>query len=256
MLKTRIIPTLLWKKSGLVKGVRFDSWRYVGTVLPAIKVFNMRQVDELIVVDISATGEDRPPDVELIADFSAECFVPLTVGGGIKTIDDVRNILRAGADKVCLNTQAYAQPLLITEIAETFGSQCVVVSIDAKKIDGKYECFFRNGTESSGKTPEDWAVEVEKLGAGEILLSSIDRDGTMEGYDIDLIKSVTRKVKIPVIAAGGAGKYEDIYNCIKEGGASAASAASIFLFTEQTPLEAKRYLASKGIPVRDTSIAP
>lgn len=251
MLKTRVIPTLLWKNIGLVKGVSFDSWRIVGTVLPSIKVYNARQVDELIIVDILATKENSQLDLQALEDFSAECFVPLTVGGGIKNIDDVRKILCAGADKVSVNSALFDTPKLVTEIANKFGSQCIVASIDAKKTNGVYECFSHSGTKPTGKEVSQWAKYLENLGAGEILITSIEKDGTMDGYDLELIKKVTQAVKIPVIASGGAGSYEDMYKAINESKASAVAAASIFHFTQQTPLEAKKYLELQNIPVRN-----
>lgn len=255
MLKVRIIPTLLWKDVGLVKGVGFDSWRRIGSVLPAIKVYNTRLVDELILVDIIATEEGRPPDFKSVADLSSECFVPLTVGGGIRTIDEVKSLLRAGADKVSINSAAFKEPAIITQIAKKFGSQCVVASIDAKKgTDNMYECFSHSGTKATGKSADQWAKEMESRGAGEILITSIEKDGTMEGYDLDLIRLVTKAVNIPVIASGGAGNYNDMYQALDKGGASAVAAASIFHFTEQTPLEAKMHLAEKGIPIRNTTI--
>ena len=255
MLKVRVIPTLLWKNVGLVKGVGFNSWRRIGTVMPAIKVHNTREVDELILVDISATPEGRSPDYESIYEFSAECFVPLTVGGGVRTIEDIRNLLRAGADKVCINTAAYEQPELIRDAATRFGSQCVVISIDARKVrDGFYECFSRCGTRGTGKEAGAWAREVETLGAGEILITSVERDGTMQGYDLDLIKRITENVSIPVIASGGAGTYEDMLQAITIGKSAAVAAASIFQFTQQTPLGAKQFLAHKGIPVRNVNV--
>lgn len=251
-MKVRVIPTLLWKEVGLVKGIGFDSWRRVGTVMPAVKVYNTRQVDELIVVDITATGEGRTPDCDEISNFSAECFVPLTVGGGVKSLDDIRNLLRAGADKVCINSAAYENPGLVREAAERFGSQCVVASIDARRLEnGSYECFSQSGTLPTGKDPFVWAHEMAKMGAGEILITSIDRDGTMGGYDLNLVRGVADNVAIPVIASGGAGNYQHMYEAISLGGASAVAAASIFHFTEQTPLEAKQYLADHGVPVRN-----
>lgn len=256
MLKVRIIPTLLWKNLGLVKGIGFDSWRRVGTIMPAVKVYNTRQVDELIVVDISATSEGRLPDFAEVEEFSAECFVPLTVGGGIRSIEDIRQLLRAGADKVSVNTAAFENPGLISEAAERFGSQCVVVSIDArKKPDGSYSCMSRSGTVDTGWEAGEWAKEVERRGAGEILLTSVDRDGTMEGYDLALIKHVAGLVRIPVIASGGAGNYQHMFEALDTGKAAAVAAASIFHFTEQTPLEAKNYLATRGIPVRNAQVA-
>lgn len=253
MLKVRVIPTLLWKGFGLVKGVGFDSWRRVGTVLPAIKVYNTREVDELVLFDITATMEGREPDYDSVAEFSAECFVPLTVGGGIRNLDHITKLLRAGADKVSINSTAYAVPTLITEAAKRFGSQCVVVGIDARRMPGgHHECFSHNGTQATGRAPAGWAKEAERLGAGEILLASIDRDGTMQGYDLELIQQVTSVVNIPVIASGGAGNYEHMAAAIQRSQASAVAAASMFHFTQQTPLEAKRYLASQGVPVRNS----
>jgi cyclase len=251
MLKTRIIPTLLWKDVGLVKGERFDSWRRIGTVLPAIKVYNQREVDELVLLDIVATREGRTPDYASIEEYCAECFVPLTVGGGVRSIGHVRDLLKVGADKVAINTAAYEIPSLVSEVAGRFGSQCVVVSIDVRKLaSGGYECFSHSGTRSTGKSPEDWASEVEAFGAGEILLTSIDRDGTMVGYDLDLIGSVAARVRIPVIASGGAGEYEHMREAVVEAHASAVAAASMFHFTEATPVEAKRYLKAKQVAVR------
>lgn len=255
MLKVRIIPTLLWKQVGLVKGVGFDSWRRIGTLMPAVKVYNTREVDELVLLDITATDEDREPDYETVADISAECFVPLTVGGGIRSIDAVRKMLRAGADKISINSAAYDAPSLIQDSADRFGSQCIVVSIDARrKNDGSFECYSRSGTRPTGREPGAWAREVERLGAGEILITSIDRDGTMQGYDLALIRRVAESVSIPVIASGGAGSYQHLFDAINGAGASAVAAASIFHFTEQTPLEAKRFLGSRNIPVRNSSI--
>lgn len=251
MLKVRIIPTLLWKDFGLVKGIGFDSWRRVGTVLPAIKVYNSRHVDELILVDIAATSEEREPDYEAIADLSAECFVPLTIGGGICTSDHIQRLLRAGADKVSINTAAYTDPSLVTEAANRFGSQCIVASIDVRRMpDGSYQCFSHSGSVPTGRCPGEWARELEMRGAGEILLTSIERDGTLQGYDIDLISQVSSLVRVPIIASGGAGNYHHMALAINAGRASAVAAASIFHFSEQTPLEAKRHLAREGIPVR------
>lgn len=255
MLKVRIIPTLLCKNLGLVKGIAFDSWRRVGTIMPAIKVYNIRQVDELIVVDITATSEGRVPDFDEVREFSEECFVPLTVGGGIRSIEDIKQLLRAGADKVSINTAAFEHPELINKAAERFGSQCVVASIDARKnFDGSYRCVSRSGTQETGWEAGEWAIELERRGAGEILITSVDRDGTMQGYDLDLIQRITSRVRIPVIASGGAGNYQHLFEALDTGKAAAVAAASIFHFTEQTPLEAKNYLAFRGIPVRNAKV--
>jgi imidazole glycerol-phosphate synthase subunit HisF len=250
MLKVRVIPTLLWKDFGLVKGIGFDSWRRVGAVMPSIKVYNRREVDELVLVDITATPQNGEIDLEQLRDFADECFVPLTVGGGVRNAEDARRLLRAGADKVAINTGAFLQPSLATAIAAEFGVQCVVASIDARAMEVGHEVFVRCGKEATGRAPEQWAREMEDRGAGEILLTSIDRDGTMQGYDLALIEKVTRAVKVPVVASGGAGKYEHMRQAIQEAGASAVAAASIFHFTEQTPREAKLALAAAGIPVR------
>lgn len=251
MLKVRIIPTLLWKKFGLVKGVSFDSWRRIGPVLPAIKVYNVRDVDELILVDIIASREHSEPDYESIHDFSDECFVPFTVGGGVTNLNQIQKLLRVGADKICINTAAYYNPSLIEQAANRFGVQCVVASIDARRMEnGSYECFSHSGTIPMGQDPGQWAKTLASRGAGEILITSIDQDGTMAGYDLELIDAVVQSVNIPVIASGGAGSYEHMRQAIQEAGASAVAAASMFHFTEQTPAGAKAFLDQFGIPVR------
>ena len=251
MLKVRVIPTLLWKNFGLVKGIGFDSWRRVGPVLPAVKVYNTRDVDELVLVDITASPTGGDPDPDSVRDFADECFVPFTVGGGIRTIEHIRDLLRAGADKISVNTAAYADPKLVTAAASRYGAQCVVASIDARRSeDGTYRCFSHCGTRPTERLPREWAAELADRGAGEILITSIERDGTMQGYELPLVEQVVRAVTIPVIASGGAGNYEHMRQVIQEAGASAVAAASIFHFTEQTPAEAKKYLGAAGIPVR------
>lgn len=252
MLKARIIPTLLWKNFGLVKGVGFDSWRRVGPVLPAIMVYNRREIDELILVDITASNEEEEPDAESVSDFADACFVPLTVGGGVTNISQVQRLLRAGADKISINSAAFFNPKLITEIAKRFGTQCVVASIDARRFDdGTYKCYSHAGTVETNRSPSGWAHELVDKGAGEILITSIERDGTMQGYDLELIESVVNAVNVPVIASGGAGNFEHMRQAIQDAGASAVAAASIFHFTQQTPAEAKAALAAAGIPVRN-----
>lgn len=256
MLKVRVIPTLLWKNFGMVKGIGFDSWRRVGPVLPAIKVYNSRDVDELILVDITASLEGNAPDHDSVSDFSEECTVPFTVGGGITNLEQILSLLHAGADKIAINTAAYANPSLIETAANRFGAQCVVVSIDAKRFaDGGYSCFSYSGTIDTGRTPAEWAREVASRGAGEILLTSIDRDGTMLGYDMELVEQVSSAVDIPVIASGGAGNYQHMIDVVKNAGASAVAAASIFHFTEQTPVGAKNAMQAAGIPVRRNFIS-
>jgi len=250
MLKVRMIPTLLYKDMGLVKGVAFDSWRPIGSLMQAIKVYNMREVDELLYLDISATNMKKSPDFQLIDDFADECFMPLTIGGGIRNIKDIEHLLKVGADKVSINTAAFLSTSLITEASNKFGAQCIVVSIDVKRIDSKYKVFIHSGKVATDMDLLEYAKMVEKFGAGEILLTSIDRDGTMIGYDNELIKYITSNVSIPVIASGGAGKYDHMLQAIKIAHASAVAAASIFHFTEQTPLQAKKYLRKRGIKVR------
>jgi imidazole glycerol-phosphate synthase subunit HisF len=251
MLKVRVIPTLLWKGVGLVKGIGFDSWRRVGPVLPAIKVYNNRDVDELMLVDIDAHQTGEGPDVESVNDFADACFVPFSVGGGITEVEQIARLLRAGADKVCINTAAYEKPRLVHQAAQRFGAQCVVASIDARRMpDGSLRCFSRSGSHDTGKHPVAWAKELQDMGAGEILITSIDRDGTQLGYDLDLIAGVAQAVNLPVIASGGAGTYEHMRQAVQEAGAAAVAAASMFHFTEQTPAQAKLFLAASGIPVR------
>jgi len=249
--KVRVMPTLLYKDVGLVKGVQFDSWRRVGSAMQAIKVYNMRGVDELVFLDITATRDGRRPDFTLIDELADECFMPLTVGGGIRSVDDVQHLLQVGADKIAINTAAVETPGLVRDIAAQFGSQCVVVSIDARRHeDGSLEVFTHAATVATGRDPVGFAKEIEAAGAGEILLTSIDRDGTMTGYDVDLIRDVCAAVTIPVIASGGAGNYEHMAEALLVGKASAVAAASIFHFTPQTPLEAKQYLRERGVNVR------
>lgn len=256
MLKVRVIPTLLWKGVGLVKGVGFNSWRRVGSILPAVKVYNTRQVDEMIVVDISATCEERDPDFEMLAEIAYECFVPLTFGGGIRNIEHIVKALRFGADKIALNTSALSDPSFIKRASDRFGAQCVVISIDAvKEEDGKYYCYTHSGSKKNEKEVVEWAKEAELLGAGEILLTDVRLDGSMGGYNQELIRVVSSAVNIPVIASGGAGKFEDFSEAILSCGASAVAAASLFHFTQTTPLEIKNYLASKGIMVRNGHVA-
>ncbi|CAG1001310.1 cyclase [Burkholderiales bacterium] len=251
MLKVRVIPTLLWKDFGLVKGVGFNSWRRVGSVLPAIKVYNSRDVDELVLVDITASSLGAAPDHDSVSDFSQECAVPLTVGGGVTDLKQITALLHAGADKVSLNSAIYEIPALIGEAADRFGSQCVVASIDARRHDdGRYTTFSHSGSRDTGLDPVAWARQAVDRGAGEILLTSIDRDGTMQGYDLALIERVTSAVPIPVIASGGAGSYQDMVDAVVRAGASAVAAATMFHFTEQTPAGAKQALHDAGVPVR------
>jgi cyclase len=231
--------------------VAFDSWRHVGSLTQAVRVYNMRDVDELIFLDITATLEERGPDFALVDDFADDCRMPLTVGGGVRSIDEVARLLAVGADKVAVNTALVTTPNLVQDIARRFGSQCVVASVDFRRLpDGRLEVYTHSGTRSAALTPLELAKRAQDIGAGEILLTSIDRDGTMGGYDIEAIREVSQAVSIPVIASGGGGSYEHLLQAVTAGGANAVAAASIFHFTQQTPLEAKHYLKSHGVPVR------
>ncbi len=247
MLKTRVIPTLLHKEFGLVKGVQFDSRRAVGSPMQAVKVYNLRNVDELVFLDVTATAEHRGPDFELIDELADECFMPLAVGGGIRTVEDVRGLLAVGADKVVIGTAAHLHPEIVEQAAEHFGAQCVVVSIDVASL---REVWTHCGTRATGRDAVDVAREMEARGAGEILLQSISQDGMMQGYDVATVAAVSAAVSVPVIASGGAGAFAHMADVLREGGASAVAAASMFHFTEQTPMEAKHYLGLQGFPVR------
>ncbi len=251
MVKIRVMPTLLHRDMGLVKGERFDSWRRTGSALQAIKVYNMRGVDELVFMDITASPDGRPPDFDLIDDLADECFMPMTVGGGVRDAEDIGRLLGVGADKVSLNSHALANPDIIAEGARTFGSQCIVLSIDVLRgPDGRLEVMSHGGKRPTGKDPVEWAKRGADLGAGEILLTSIDRDGTFQGYDIALAKAVAAAVDVPVIASGGAGDYAHMADVLRQADVAAVAAASIFHFTEKTPAEAKKYLKKEGFNVR------
>jgi len=246
VLKVRVVPTLLHKGFGLVKGVQFDSRRAVGSPMQAVKVYNLRNVDELVFLDVTATAEGRGPDLDLVDDLADDCFMPFAVGGGVASVDDVRDLLAVGADKVVIGTAAIENPAIVREASDRFGAQCVVVSIDTR--DG--DVFVRSGAQPTGRDAVDVAREMELLGAGELLVQSIDRDGVMEGYDVETVRRVAGAVNVPVVASGGAGTFAHMAEVLRDGGASAVAAAAMFHFTEQTPMEAKQYLAGQGFPVR------
>ena len=251
MLEKRIIPCLDVKNGRVVKGVNFVSLRDAGDPVEAAKAYNRSGADELVFLDISATLEARGTMIEMVRRVAEQVFIPFTVGGGIRSIDDIRAILQAGADKISLNSAAVADPSLVTRAAAAFGSQCVVVAIDVRKTPaGTYEVVVAGGTRTTGLEAVAWAREAERLGAGEILLTSMDRDGTKSGYDNEITRQVADAVGIPVIASGGAGSLEDFYDGIVLGGADAVLAASLFHFGEIDILDLKQYLASRGIPVR------
>ena len=250
MLKVRVIPVLLWSEFGLVKGQKFLKNRRVGSVLPTLQVFNSRDVDELVLLDVTATEFSNEPRFEQVSEFSQFCRVPFTVGGGIKSLVQIEKMLKAGADKVIINSAAYNNIELVHQASQVFGSQCIVSSIDYQYIDEVPTCMSHSGTKSQGLNPLVWAKELTEAGAGEVLLTSIDRDGTRSGYDLDILRRFTDVLDVPVIACGGAGSYKDMAETILEGGASAVAAASIFHFTELTPTGAKQFLRENGIPVR------
>ena len=250
MLKTRVMPTLLFKDIGLVKGVRFASDRRVGSALQSMKIYNLREVDELVFFDVTAAHDGRPPDFAQVDELADECFMPMTVGGGISRLEHIRGLLAVGADKVSINSASFENPNLIAEGARMFGRQCIVAAIDVRREGGGWRVYSHCGSRPTERDPVDWAREVDSLGAGEILLTSIDRDGTMEGYDCEITRRVSEAVSIPVIASGGAGGYNHMAEVLREGCASAIAAASIFHFTHQTPLEAKAFLKNEGFNVR------
>lgn len=244
-LATRIIPVLLSKGGTLVKGRGFSHSRIVGHALQAVRIYQGRGVDELIFLDVTATAERRGPDITLVRQLTAEMFAPLTVGGGVCTLDHFRELLRNGADKVAINTAACEDPASISRAAEKFGRQAVTVAIDVKDNKVHTHC----GTQETGWHPVEWARECERLGAGELLLTSIDRDGTLAGYDTGLIRSVSEAVGIPVVVAGGAGTYQHL----KEGldaGAHAVAAGAMWIFCDATPRGAAQYLANQGYHTR------
>ena len=248
---TRLIPTLSLKDGRIIKTIRFDEYRDIGAPRTMGKVFDSQDVDELIFMDISASQERRDPDWENIQAFAEECAMPLTIGGGIRQLEHIRKLLQVGADKITINTHAVENPTFITEAANGFGSQCIVVAIDAKQYAaGQYEVLVNGGHDSTGLDVVAWAKTVEERGAGEILITSIDRDGTMEGYDLDLINSVASAVNIPVIANGGAGLLYDLIEVVRETNASAIACSSIFAFTDNKPIKAKAFMQDHGLNVR------
>lgn len=230
MKRIRIIPVLLIRKDGLVKSVKFRNHKYVGDPINAVRIFNEKEVDEIVLLDISATQEKRPPSVARIREIASEAFMPLAYGGGITTIDEIKELITAGVEKVVLNTSAVDNPSLITEGAKWVGSQSIVVSLDVKKNwMGKYRVYTNNGSKNTELDPVTCARQAADAGAGELFLNSIDRDGTFEGYDTDLIRQVSNAVNIPVVAIGGAGSLLDFTAAIQHG-ASAAAAGSLFVF--------------------------
>lgn len=251
MLSKRIIPCLDVKGGRVVKGVNFVNLIDAGDPVKVAKAYSDAGADEVVFLDITASSDERNIILDVVERTASEVFIPLTVGGGIRSIEDIRNILNAGADKISMNSAAIKNPNLINQGAERFGNQCIVVAIDAKrKAEGNFEVYIHGGRIPTGIDAVNWAIEAEKRGAGEILLTSMDRDGTKTGYDLDLTRIISEAVHIPVIASGGAGTKAHFVSAFNEGKADAALAASLFHFKELEIKDLKNYLQAQGIPVR------
>ena len=259
MLAKRIIPCLDVDKGRVVKGIKFVSLKDAGDPVEAARAYNEAGADELVFLDITASHEARPIILDVVERTAAVAFMPLTVGGGIRSVDDIRQLLSAGADKVSMNTAAVERPVLIQESSDRFGNQCIVIAIDAKRVHSplatghsslRWEVYTHGGRTPTGKDAVAWAQEAERLGAGEILLTSMDRDGTKQGYDLELTRAVAQAVTIPVIASGGAGTPAHFADVFKRAGADAALAASLFHFGELTVPALKQYLATRTVAVR------
>ena len=250
MLKVRVIPCLDVKDGRVVKGVQFLSLRDAGDPVEQAMIYDAAGADELCFLDITASHEKRPILLDVVARTASVCFMPLTVGGGIRGIDDIRALLLAGADKVSINTEAVRRPEFIREAAEKFGAQCIVAAIDAKRAGARFEVFTHGGRHATGIDAVQHAIRLTKLGAGEVLLTSMDRDGTRAGYDIELTRAIADAVSVPVIASGGVGSVDDMVAGITKGRANAVLAASIFHYGQVTIRDAKTRLAAAGLPVR------
>ena len=248
MLKTRIIPCLDVDNGRVVKGINFENLIDAGDPVKQAEFYCNEGADELCLLDITASSDNRDTVFDMVSNVAKVCFIPFTVGGGVRKIEDIQKLLACGADKVCINSAAISNPKIVEEAAKKFGSQCIVVAVDVKKNNGSYEVYTHGGRNSTGVEAIGWIKYMEKLGAGEILLTSMDRDGTKSGYDLELLKLV-RNIDIPVIASGGVGSLEDLVDGIKSG-ASAVLAASIFHFRTHSILQAKKFLQSKNIAVR------
>jgi len=250
MLKNRIIPCLDVKNGRVVKGINFVELKDAGDPVEQAKIYSKGGADEICFLDITASNENRATIYDVVKNTSKQCFVPLTVGGGVRSVDDINKLLNCGADKVSINTAAVKNPKLVEESSKKFGSQCIVVAIDAKKNKNTWEIYTHGGRKNSKINAIDFAKKMENCGAGEILITSMDRDGTQSGYDIDLVKKVSSETNIPIIASGGVGKLDHLADGIKLGKASAVLAASIFHYGKYSINEAKEYLKLNGIPVR------
>ena len=250
MLKNRIIPCLDVKNGRVVKGINFVDLQDAGDPVEQAKIYSDGGADEICFLDITASNENRDTIYHVVKETSKKCFVPLTVGGGVRSIEDINKLLNCGADKVSINTAAVKDSNVVLESSKKFGSQCIVVAIDAKKNGDKWDVYTHGGRNNSGLDALEFAKKMENSGAGELLVTSMDRDGTQIGYDIDLMKTISSMVNIPLIASGGVGNLNHLAEGIKEGNASAVLAASIFHYGKHSVIEAKEYLNSKGIPVR------
>jgi len=251
MLKKRLIPTLLLRNGRMVKGANFTAFRDVGHPVTTAKIYDAQGADELIFLDIEASQENRKTLFDVVSQVAEHCFMPLTVGGGVRSVEDFRLLLLAGADKVSINTAAFERPTLIVEAAEKFGRQCVVVSIDTRSTSVfPWEVFTHAGQKSTGMDALNWARRAASLGAGEILITSIDREGTSKGYDLELVKTIANALDIPVIASGGVGNLWHLVDGINIGHASAVAAASIFHFTDQSVIKAKTFMKQASVDIR------
>ena len=250
MLKNRIIPCLDVKNGRVVKGINFADLKDAGDPIEQAKIYSDGGADEICFLDITASNENRDIIYEVVKDTSKKCFVPLTVGGGVKSVEDINKLLNCGADKVSINTAAVQNTEVVVESSKKFGSQCIVVAIDAKKNGDKWEVFTHGGRNNTGIDALEFSKKMEKCGAGELLVTSMDRDGTQIGYDIDLMSKISSEINIPIIASGGVGNLDHLVDGIKLGKASAVLAASIFHYGKHSVKEAKEYLDSKGIAVR------
>ena len=257
MLTKRIIPCLDVKDGRVVKGVSFVNLRDAGDPVEVAAAYDREGADELCFLDITASHENRKTIIDVVEQTAARVFMPLTVGGGVRTLDDIRALLNAGADKVSINTAAVQRPEFVKEAAQRFGTQCIVVAIDAKRgaVQGRWEVFTHGGRKTTGLDAVEWAKRMEKYGAGEILLTSMDQDGQQSGYDLGLTAAVSGTVSIPVIASGGVGTLEHLYDGFTKGKADAVLAASIFHFRTYTIPQAKTYLRERGVPIRVASAA-
>jgi imidazole glycerol-phosphate synthase subunit HisF len=250
VLKKRLIPSLLLLNGRCVKGRNFANFRDTGNPLTAARVYDAQGADELIFLDITASADGRAITLDIVRHVAEECFMPLCVGGGTRSIEDIRTLLKAGADKISLNTGAVERPELIREAAQRFGNQCVVLSIDVRRRAGGYEVFTYSGSRATGLSAVEWAQRGVELGAGEILITSIDREGTLDGYDLDLVRSVADVVPVPVIAHGGCGTLQHLVEAVTDGHADAASCASMLHFTDQSVIKARAHMKTYGVDVR------